>query len=243
MTQPVTPRYAREVGTASWGAVLQARKNGVEWNELRTDSGLSALGRAVVDNEPLIVEHLLDLGAPPTPVMLFNGTWFSPLWASLEREDPKVLHLLLKYGANPNESNPDDSFLKPLHQASEMRQIEATLYLCYAGANPDGWLEKDLPTYSFLKQYPTPLSRWVRHLANQFDNIDPFMALLNAGANPTLPAPPHQNLWQLVQHEWASALAQKNKHPHVGVAVSALEKVMLEWEMPDGKEGKGNKRL
>lgn len=244
MTKQVTPRYAREVGTASWSAVFKARKNGADWDELKTDTGLSALGRAVVDNEYLIVEELLKLGAPPIPVQLFNQNWFSPLWASLEREESQILYLLLKYNANPNESHLEQDELKPLHYASSTRQIESTLFLCQFGAQVDGLDNPNsIPSFEIFEKTPTPIHRWVKQLASNFDDIRPFMELLQKGANPTLPAPPHQNLWALVQSEWKMILAQKNNHPQVGVALSLLEKKMLEWETPSGKEGKGSKRL
>lgn len=243
MAQSVTPLYARAVGTASWAEVIQARKDGTPWHELRTNTGLSALGRAVVDNDFLIVEQLLNLGAPTHPIQLFNETWFSPLWESLEREDPNVLHILLKAGANPNEPNSENSLLKPLHKASEMGQIQATLFLCEAGADPNGLPKNEEMIKLFFTTLKTPIQYWVEHLSQNFVDIRPFMKLLKMGANPTLPAPPHENLWELVQDKWSFILAQKQNHPQVGVALSALEKAMLEWEMPTGKEEKGSKRI
>lgn len=246
MAHSVTPLYARAVDTASWVDVIQARREGAHWNDLRTNAGLSALGRAVVDNDDLIVGQLLTLGAPTQPTQLFNGTWFSPLWASLEREDPRVLNLLLKAGADPNEAHCENPLYRPIHQSSQTRQTSSTLYLCNAGADPDGWPDKNKPMPSdFFKSHPLPLQEWVWHLAQDFDDIQAFMALLKAGANPTLPCPPRDNVWELIHDEWAEILAQKSNHPQVGVALSALEKAMLEWETPTGQgsDGKGSKRL
>jgi hypothetical protein len=243
MTLPPPSRYARAVGMASWGDVFQARKKGASWDELRTSAGLSALGRAVVDKDTIIVRQLLDLGAPVSPVDLINGSRFSPLWASLEREDPEMLGLLLDAGADPNEESPDDPILRPLHRASTMFQADAVLKLLKAGAQPDGWPHSGKPDPDFLTRYPLPLAQWAVRIPHRLDQTAPFLALIEAGANPVLPTPPYKNTWELVQDQWASILAQKSSHPQIGIALAALEKAMLESETPQGGEERGRHRL
>ena len=243
MTLPPPSRYARAVGMASWGEVFQARKKGASWDELRTSAGLSALGRAVVDKDTIIARQLLELGAPVLPVELVNGSRFSPLWASLEREDPEMLGLLLEAGADPNEGSPDDPALRPLHRASTMFQAEAVLKLLKAGAQPDGWPNPGKPGPDFLARYPLPLAQWAVRIPHRLDQTAPFLALIEAGANPTLTTPPHPNTWELVQEQWAGILAKKSSHPQIGMALAALEKAMLESETPQGGKGRGSRRL
>ena len=134
----IVPSYHSFVDQANWGEILKARKHGASWLELRTTHGLSALGRAVVDNNAVMVKELLSLGAPPGMNRLTQGERFSPLWASLERNQTDILALLLEAGASPNEAHPHDDDLSPLQYASRMLQGEQVVLLCKAGAEPNG---------------------------------------------------------------------------------------------------------
>lgn len=172
-----TPTHHLIVETADWSNILLARKKGVAWDELRTRSGLSALGMAIFEGSALATQNLLEMGAPVLSEKLYDGQFFSPLWASLERRKPAILDLVLQAGCDPNEQHPDYGL--PLMFAANQTLLDETLILCKHGATPN------------TPNAPTPLWLWIKHTIPYYDSNEqqwifpeknPIAALLKNGA-------------------------------------------------------------
>ena len=163
--------------TADWSNILIARRKGVAWDELRTRTGLSALGMAIFEGSALATQNLLEMGAPVQSEFLYDGQFFSPLWAALERGKPAILDLTLQAGCDPNEQHPD--YGSPLMYAANHTLLEETLILCKHGAIPN------------TPNAPSPLWLWIKHTVPFYDNSEhewvfpdnnPIAALLKNGA-------------------------------------------------------------
>lgn len=144
------PSHHQEVERGDWRLVLEARRNGVSWNALRTQTGLPALGVALVNGTADIVARLLEQGASPSDSKMFDGTIFSPLWRVIEQQDNQKLILLLDAGADPNACRVnnagsfDDANIKqstisklPLSHVSEAAWLEGLETLLKYGARPN----------------------------------------------------------------------------------------------------------
>ena len=171
------PTHHMIIERAEWSSIIQARKNGVSWDDLRTRNGLSAVGMAIFERSALAVRMMLELGCPLDTENLLDGSPFSPLWSALDKRLPAVMDLLLQAGADPNESHP--SLISPIYHASQQGWKEESLVLCKHGCIPN--TETD----------PSPLRMWIEHLAPYQDNetkvwrlpdTEPVVALLNRGA-------------------------------------------------------------
>lgn len=180
---PQPPAHHLLVEGSNWSALYQARRTGAAWEDLRTSIGLSALGVAILEGSAMVVQTLLEMGAPVETSLLFNGAPFSPLWSALEKRHPAIVTLLLQAGCDPNEVHPTDPDLRaPLLYAAEHALGEETIALCQAGAVPN----PETP--------PSPLWLWIRHLtprqesdgtggtALRFPDSRPLIALLKSGA-------------------------------------------------------------
>lgn len=172
-----SPSHHMIVERADWSAILQARREGVSWNNLRTRYGMSAVGMAIFEESAVAVRMLLELGCPLDSEKLLDGSVFSPLWSALEKGLPTIMDLLLQAGADPNEAHPD--YISPVYYASKKGLLEETLVLCKHGCVPN------------VDLTPSPLKMWIDHLAPYKDehtsqwkipSTEPIVALLNRGA-------------------------------------------------------------
>lgn len=180
------PIHHLVVENANWSEVLQLRHEGASWDQLRTRTGLPALGMAIFENSTVATQLLLEVGAPAQPQPLQDGTIWSPIWATLAKKNYRILDLLIQAGADPNEPHPK-SGLPPLQLAAKAGDRDATLVLCRHGAKPN------------TNVIPSPLWLWVQHLAPQqtdttgpwkLPDLAPIIALLSAGAR--VQEVPHQ---------------------------------------------------
>lgn len=169
------PKFYRMVEAPDWSGVLNAVQSGIDLNDLRTRTGLSALAAAVIDDAPMMVEHLLAAGASPRSFRLFSGTFFSPLWAAITREQEGIARRLLDAGADPNEEV-DGQF--PVLYAAQAGQTLTTRALCHAGVNPD-----PDPRQSALHLWVPKLVEEHPQRGLRFGSPDPILALLDAGAD------------------------------------------------------------
>jgi hypothetical protein len=175
-----SPKYHAAVEAADWSGVLTARRTGAAWDDLRTRTGLSALGRAVIEGSATTVQELLSMGAPTEPLPLNDGALFDPLWAAIEHGSAEVLSLLLEAGANPDRLN--EAGTHPL-DASEIP--EKILLLLRAGSNPNG----GRGGIAHVSIEHEPLWRWIEIAAEEKDvrgkALEVIEALIEAGANVT----------------------------------------------------------
>lgn len=170
------PSYHFIVENANWSKIIEARKKGVSWNELRTRNGLSALGMAIFEGSALATQTLLEIGAPISSETTAGGQFFSPLWSALEKGKPDILEVLLQAGADPNEHHKE--YNTPILYTSQNEMRAETIILCRHGASPN--------THSV----PSPLWLWIKNTTPyQDDNGDyvfpdsqPIIALLKNGA-------------------------------------------------------------
>jgi len=172
-----TPTHHLLVEQADWSGILQARKEGVPWDELRTRTGLSALGMTIYNGSALAAQTLLEIGAPTSPEYLFDGSFFSPIWATLEKHRPEILDLLLQAGANPNEEHPEHGL--PIAFAAQHSLLDETLVLSRHGSIPN------------TENAPSPLWLWIKNTIPLYDAVQgewtfpentPIIALLKNGA-------------------------------------------------------------
>lgn len=138
------PSHHSLVENMDWVGLFEARRHGQCWDCLRTRTGLSALGQAVVHDESVIVEQLLRLGAPTHHDRLFDGGVFSPLWIAMEREHRGVVEMLLRGGADPNAVRPENhvgsggaAHETPLGYAARRGMSWLVALLCQFGAFPN----------------------------------------------------------------------------------------------------------
>lgn len=182
------PPYYLLIEKGDWGGVVHARSEGASWGDLRTSLGMSALGVAILEGSPLVVQTLLEIGAPVSTQQQFDGTPYSPMWAVLDAPDSSdphrrsaLLDLCLQAGCDPNELHPSNSERpSALAYVSEQGWADETILLCKAGAIPN------------TETPPSPLWLWIRHLEPQpndddlhtyhFPDSRPLLALLKAGA-------------------------------------------------------------
>lgn len=173
----VDPTHHMIVERGEWSSIIQARKEGVSWDNLRTRNGLSAVGMAIFERSAVAVRMLLELGCPMETENLLDGSIYSPLWAAMDKRLPAVMDLLLQAGADPNEKHPQ--WISPIYYASQHGWREESLVLCTHGCIPNVAAE------------PSPLRMWVQHLVPYQDSetnawrlpdTEPVVALLNCGA-------------------------------------------------------------
>lgn len=171
------PSHHMIVERGEWSSIIQARKSGVSWDNLRTRNGLSAVGMAIFERSALAVRMMLELGCPLDTENLLDGSPFSPLWSALDKRLPAVMDLLLQAGADPNETHP--TLISPIYYASQQGWVEEALVLCKHGCIPNVDIQ------------PSPLKMWVEHLVPYQDmetkiwhlpDTEPVVALLNRGA-------------------------------------------------------------
>lgn len=222
------PQYHTQVERSDWTAIIEARRRGVAWDQLRTRAGLSALGQALLDGRADIVERLLLLGAPVHTSILFDGTPFSPLWTALRRSHADCLGLVLAAGADPNAADPETQ-ASALMEGCIQPWADGVLRLLKAGARPN-------------TPHPqgTALHLWLDHVEHRGGNEQEahgvLLALIQAGADL---AAPHQDgrtalerlthmagvffnkpRWQELSRE-AQALASQSQSLHLAVSLDA----------------------
>lgn len=171
------PTHHMIVERGEWSAIIQARKDGVSWDNLRTRNGLSAVGMAIFERSALAVRMLLELGCPLEPEYILDGSSFSPLWSALDKRLPTIMDLLLQAGADPNEKHPQ--LISPIYYAAQQGLRDESLVLCKHGCIPN------------VDASPSPLRMWIEHLKPYHDSesnlwrlpdTEPLVALLNCGA-------------------------------------------------------------
>lgn len=215
------------VENASWSEVLRARHEGASWDELKTRTGLPALGMAIFNNSSVAVQLLLEMGAPAGPQKLFDGSEWSPLWATLAKKNYRILDLLLRGGSDPDEEHPITG-MTPLQVAAKAGDFEATLVLCRHGARPN------------TTSLPSPLWLWVRHLAPKqnpdtlrwkFPDPAPVLSLLSAGArvNETRHRQSHMGMGaiELAKRLWFENSLPDNDYQTAKLVLSAMERAAL----------------
>ena len=171
------PTHHLLVEQADWSGIIQARKEGVPWDEIRTRTGLSALGMTIYNGSALAAQTLLEIGAPTSSEYLFDGSFFSPLWATLEKGRSEILDILLQAGASPNEEHPEHGL--PIAYAAQNALLQETLVLSKHGSIPNTenppsplwlWIKNTVPLYY------TAAGEWT------FPEATPIIALLKNGA-------------------------------------------------------------
>lgn len=162
---PGLPKAYALVEAGNWVGVMDARRQGMPWQELKTRTGFSALGRAIVDVAAPIVERLLNLGASPHPFRLNDGTVFSPLWTAMERRQDATVQHLLDAGADPNEAPPHPESSAPdlLTLAALHGSLFCTQHLLARGAQPNG----------HHHHWGAPLHHWLTHARQAALSLDP----------------------------------------------------------------------
>lgn len=172
----IEPSHHLIVENEDWSRVIDARRDGVSWDDLRTRNGLSVLGMAIFSGSALAVQMFLATGAPMVSELI-GGTWFSPLWAAIEKRNPDMLDYLLQAGADPNEAHPEKG--DPLRYVSREGLILETVMLCRHGAKPN------------MDETPSALWYWIENMRPAQDSESgswtigdtrPIAALLTAGA-------------------------------------------------------------
>lgn len=126
--------------------------------------GVTSLYLAVFNNQPSLVDYLLEQGINPN---LKNKNGNTALQLAADKGNVECLKYLLNKGANPNEIDKDGN--TALYLAAQKGRIECLEYLLKNGANPnqankDGW---------------TPL-----HNAAKKGKVEGLIHLLSNGANP-----------------------------------------------------------
>lgn len=219
------PKFHRLVETLDWSGVLNAVQSGIDLDDLRTRSGLSAMAAAIIDGVPMMVEHLLAAGASPHAFRLFNGTLFSPLWAAITRKQESIVRRLLDAGADPNEEA-NGQF--PIVYAAQAGQIITTRALCQAGVNPD----------------PDPqlsaLHLWVPQMVEQdpehglrFGSPDPILALLDAGGNVDARDADDRSVLMAAREAWQPFLNGPRTVFSAEATIIALENSLLRRTVQD----------
>ena len=215
------------VENASWSEVLKVRHDGASWDDLKTRTGLPALGMAIFNNSSVAVQLLLELGAPAGPQKLYDGSDWSPVWATLAKKNYRILDLLLRGGADPDEKHPTTG-MTPLQIAAKAGDSEATLILCSHGSRPNS------------SAIPSPLWLWVRHLAPRqnpdtlkwsFPDPAPVLSLLSAGAriNESRHQKSHMGMGviELAKRLWFEKPLSDNDHQTAKLILSARERNAL----------------
>lgn len=208
------------VENADWSSVFEQLDRGIPFDQLHSHSGLSALGRAVVDRNGSIVEQLLAKGASPDPFLMRNKTWYSPLWAALERGYEDIAIILIRAGAKPDDQK--DYGDSPICFASQQRMASATCELCSHGANPN-------PNSKI-----SPLLTWIGNIAHDISELDDaslvslstIFCLLDAGADPDARDSAGLNAPMLARRMWWP-LEDSDSFPKGAMAVSAMEGAII----------------
>lgn len=132
-----------------WTKIYAAKRAGVPWEYLHNRHGLSALGKALIEVDELAVKYFLELGAPLNTIELKDGYKFSYLWEAQKRDLPGIADLLLKAGADVEETDEEN---RPLIQmASANAQPELVLTLCQHGTSPNAGVHGLPPLYLWLQ--------------------------------------------------------------------------------------------
>lgn len=178
MDESKPPSHHLIVEKCSWSEIIKARQDGVAWEQLTTRTGFPALGMAIFENSGIAVQMLLEMGAPPYPQKLADGSIWSPLWAAMLKKNYGAMDLLIRAGADPDEKH-EASNMTPLEAAAKSKDSQATILLCRHGARPNNGT------------FPSLLWYWVNHTKPRLDvntgkwtfpDPSPIMALLGAGA-------------------------------------------------------------
>lgn len=235
------PSHHLMVETADWSAIIQARKQGVEWDQLRTRNGLSALGMAIFENSPLAVRTLLEMGCPLESEALRDGTVFSPLWSALEKRQPAIVDLLLQAGADPNE--PNAAYGMPIYYAAEHAMEQETIILCRHGCIPN------------TDVAPSPLWLWIRNLSPRLDkennqwvfpDSEPILALLKSGARITVDngeedVPVGLSELEFAKQQWLNFPLPKTEWQKANLTLSLMERNLFSTMLPESN-GRDSKR-
>ena len=232
------PTHHVIVESADWSAILEARRTGVSWDNLRTRTGLSSLGMAIFEGSPLAVQTLLEFGAPIQTEQLYNGSFFSPLWSALEKNNAAIVHILLQAGADPNEEHPEHG--TPILYTSLHAMRDATTLLCQNGAIPN------------TNSAPSPLWLWIKHLTPQqdpqtqewvFSDSSPIMNLLKAGARIHGDEQDGDeqalgmNEIEFAKHQWLRHQVRAQDMHNIQMTLSLMEKNLYTQVIHDEVEG------
>lgn len=196
------PQHHDLVDRLDWTGILRARSQGVPWEQLRSQTGLTALGQALVQDRTDMTQRLLNLEAPTHTTRLFDGTAFSPLWATLQRRQADNLNLLLQAGADPNEPEPENG-QSPLLYACHIGWAEGTLLLVRAGVSPNARRPGNDETDPDFSEDP-PARLWLRWLAHHPQDeaavLGVLRTLLEGGADPSTPCDGGRTLQEWLVH-------------------------------------------
>jgi len=211
-------KYSIIVESSDWGKIIEARKSGVSWDELRTRTGFPALGMAIISGSALAVQTMLSSGAPIETEIMPNGDKFSPLWTAIEQGNPDMMDYLLQAGSDPNEVS--DEFGEPLKYVSSKAMAEETVVLCRHGAKPNSG------------GHPSPLWSWIDNLSPtpsieqgvwEIPDTKPILALLSCGARVDMEVDVPFALQQ-----WQRLPLNKESEQAVTMIISIMERNALE---------------
>lgn len=227
MKSQTIPSHYYIVETADWTSILQARKKGITWDNLRTRNGFTALGMAIYENSPLAVRMLLEMGCP-IQTEYVNNKSFSYIGETLEKKQPKNLSLLLQAGADPNEYIEDMGF--PIDYASEHALQEETILLCKHGCIPN------------TSTKPSPLWHWIQNLTPQFKeenqkwifpDSEPILALLKCGARIDTEDSSFLNEIEFAKKKWLQFPLSKDELQKIEITLSLMEKNLFIHSLSD----------
>lgn len=222
------------VEQSNWSKILQARKNGHTWDSLRTRDGLSCIGKAIYDSNFIALNFMLEAGCPIGSEILFNEKIFSPLWECVYRNEFKLLDLLLKAGADPDELE-NNLKITPIYYSSEKSLYETSLVLCNHGCKPN--IEID----------PNPLKMWIQNLMPtkndlgkySFEKSDIILKLLERGAR--IECNENYSDIKLAKKLWLPNLDNKKDIEIAETTIFLMEEKLLQQQLKNEINSSPNK--
>jgi len=112
------------INTGNSSIIVNLLNNGFNPNEIKTESGYSALLMSVMRQDNLLLEKVLECGADPN---IYTG--ISPLILSIESDNFFAFNLLLEHGASLNVVEPEtrDTVLHLLIRKNKIKEIKKVL--------------------------------------------------------------------------------------------------------------------
>lgn len=240
------------VEQANWNDIFQLLEKGIySYENFKSRSGLTLLGRAVVDDDLLMARRLLEMGAPAQSFTLLNQKTFSPLWEALERKNPEMVSLLLTYHVNPNEKHPQTD-IYPFEYTSKEKDITMALNkeLLEKGANPNG------RTSQFIqKNWTCPLFFLISRVIEQEEFLNlieymlqnyPVLNLVDGYQSYSDAANLAFHLWKKTNIPYASTWTEKKQKDfwnRITKIESELERRLLKKKLRESSKEDEHKRI